>query len=477
MRQLTQEMKPGPAIDAINAHTHADGLGVPIPTDGLEDGAVTRKKIAPKAVSSAEIDNGAVGVEQLSEDLSNSIQRNITAGVNAPGYYKRDVPFYFHHKTIIASPHRLWLNISTRGFILEKQKLIDISHDEAFDSKAQLWQADHDYQIDDVVYPSDTKSGYYYRCTVAGRSSQLTPVFPQTLGQTYNDGNVVWICEYDFTVAANRAGRDFYIYACIPKTGVEPVIVVSANATVPLRYTADNSRKIGGFHCECMDVGTPTEGHWLTGWKAGEILPFSVWDLHHRPKGGAVEGMSWIPGHGWMSIYLLSSTGDTEGKNRSLSSKYQGIIADGTSTPTWRCLDHIETLAKSGQCLPTMEALISAGWGTLNGTPIKEQIDPITTGGHKNTRDTRVISNYGMEDTCGCEYSWAKDSYSGLHNQCVGGCWANGFDVASYFCASDAPGTVGLYPWIGARSFAEDVVGNTVDILALIKTRMEATRK
>jgi hypothetical protein len=53
----------------------------------------------------------------------------------------------------------------------------------------------------------------------------------------------------DYTVAVTRAGKDFYIYACIPTSGNVPVIKLSANSTYPSGYTANNSRKIGGFHC------------------------------------------------------------------------------------------------------------------------------------------------------------------------------------------------------------------------------------
>lgn len=52
----------------------------------------------------------------------------------------------------------------------------------------------------------------------------------------------------DYTVAATRAGKDFYIYACI-QAGTAPKILLSANSTYPAGYTANNSRKIGGFHC------------------------------------------------------------------------------------------------------------------------------------------------------------------------------------------------------------------------------------
>ena len=105
MAKLTQETKPGPAIEAINEHDHSDGLGKPISTNGIEDGAVTTKKMASGAVTSVIIAPGAVGTAQLDEGLAKSLEQNITAGVNAPAYYERDVPFHFHHKTIIASPY------------------------------------------------------------------------------------------------------------------------------------------------------------------------------------------------------------------------------------------------------------------------------------------------------------------------------------------------------------------------------------
>ena len=60
----------------------------------------------------------------------------------------------------------------------------------------------------------------------------------------------------DYTVAASRAGKDFYIYL----VQASPYYVVSANATYPTGYTADNSRKIAGFHCLCNSVGT-ISGH------------------------------------------------------------------------------------------------------------------------------------------------------------------------------------------------------------------------
>lgn len=84
-----------------------------------------------------------------------------------------------------------------------------------------------------------------------------------------------------YTSAASRAGKDFYIYACKPSSGSMPKFVLSHNSTIPTGYTATDSRKIGGFHCLCADVGT-ISGHTLSGYVAGDILPASVWDLNHR---------------------------------------------------------------------------------------------------------------------------------------------------------------------------------------------------
>lgn len=51
----------------------------------------------------------------------------------------------------------------------------------------------------------------------------------------------------NYIANTNRAGKDFYIYACIPDSGTEPKFILSANSTVPTGYTADNLEKLVGF--------------------------------------------------------------------------------------------------------------------------------------------------------------------------------------------------------------------------------------
>lgn len=84
-----------------------------------------------------------------------------------------------------------------------------------------------------------------------------------------------------------QAAKDYYIYLCLenPEDATSlptASIKISLNSTFPQGYTAEKSRKIGGFHTLCTDVGT-IASHPLSGFTAGAILPASFWDLSHRP--------------------------------------------------------------------------------------------------------------------------------------------------------------------------------------------------
>lgn len=201
---------------------------------------------------------------------------------------------------------------------------------------------------------------------------------------------------------ANLAGKDVYIYACEPTSGTEPIFVLSLNSTVPTGYTANNSRKIGGFHCLCKDVGT-IGGHTLSGYVTGNILPASIWDLLHRPKGDS-EGLAYDEvSECWLSIYQLSWNGTK------LVSVYNGVIADGTSAKKWHGEAFIEQLMNQKMRLPWRYEFQMAAKGSNEGTPIKNSANPNTTGGHVDSNNRRMISNIGLEDCCGCSWQWAMD--------------------------------------------------------------------
>lgn len=198
----------------------------------------------------------------------------------------------------------------------------------------------------------------------------------------------------DYSVAANRAGLDFYVYAVQPASGMEPSFVLSANSTVPSGYTADNSRKMSGFHCLCVAVGT-IGGHTLTGYLAGDILPASVWDLFHRPV-ASPEGMVYSElARVWVDIYLQSGTG------ASTASANGETIAD---TRAW--MNHVDDMAAVKKRLlgDTEFQIITAG--SNEGTNINGGADPGTTGGHSDTAGRRMISDIGCEDCCGVMWQW-----------------------------------------------------------------------
>lgn len=201
---------------------------------------------------------------------------------------------------------------------------------------------------------------------------------------------------------ANLAGKDVYIYACEPTSGTEPIFVLSLNSTVPTGYTANNSRKIGGFHCLCKDVGV-IEGHTLSGYVTGDILPATRWDLLHRPK-GEPEGFAYEELIDcWIAIYLPSWDGTK------LVSVYNGVIADGTSTKKWHGEAFYEQFAKQGIRLVWRHEFQMAAKGSNEGTGIKNAPDPNTTGGHVDSNNRRMISNIGLEDCCGCSWQWTMD--------------------------------------------------------------------
>lgn len=201
---------------------------------------------------------------------------------------------------------------------------------------------------------------------------------------------------------ANLAGKDVYIYACEPTSGTEPIFVLSLNSTVPTGYTANNSRKIGGFHCLCKDVGV-IEGHTLSGYVTGDILPATRWDLLHRPK-GEPEGFAYEElTDCWIAIYLPSWDGTK------LVSVYNGVIADGASTKKWHGEAFYEQFAKQGMRLVWRHEFQMGARGSNEQTNIQGSSDPNTTGGHVDTAGRRMISNIGLEDCCSVLWQFAMD--------------------------------------------------------------------
>lgn len=247
------------------------------------------------------------------------------------------------------------------------------------------------------------KSNYFSRDSLF-TSNKTSIVIPKNMrininGEAYISTRNVTL--NTSTLGENLAGKDVYIYA-LAGSGTEPDFVLSLNSTVPTGYTAENSRKIGGFHCLCKDVGI-IEGHALSGYVAGDILPATRWDLEHRPKGNP-EGFAYEElTDCWIAIYLPSWAGTK------LVSVYNGVIADGSSAKKWHGEAFYEQFVKQGMRLVWRHEFQMGAKGSNEQTNIQGSSDPNTTGGHVDTAGRRMISNIGLEDCCGVSWQFAMD--------------------------------------------------------------------
>lgn len=325
---------------------------MPMPIDAASSGSYTKEftfKIGVESADNVTVTVNTSGIATLG-DLDNTktaIEKEYKSSLIAllPAHYGRSV-MWTGSKAAITSPDYLTVNIGNVGYALNGSASININ-------TASNW--------DDSTYAT----------------------------------------------AANRKGKDFYIYACQPTSGTVPKILLSANSTVPKGYTATNSRKIGGFHCECADVGT-ISGHPLSGYVAGDILPASMWDLMHRAMSDNA-GMV-FDGKQWIDIYLASWTGSQ------LASVYGGVIADGESSVKFHGEIFAEKFAEINKHLPFRDQFLGFAKGSNEMTNIKGSADANTTGGHVDTAGRRMISNIGCEDCCGFMWQWTADTWGHPNN-------------------------------------------------------------
>lgn len=277
----------------------------------------------------------------------------------------------------------------------------------------------------------------------------------------------------DLDTGSISNGKDYYVYAC--NDGSTLTWKESLASTYPAGFTANTSRKIAGFHTECVNVGT-ISGHTLTGYLANDILPASIWDLRHRAINGNNEGLVYDANiHKWVMIYLASGTG------ASTTSAYLGTISD---TRNW--MDFNDDGAAIGMRLPTDSEFQSFAAGSNEETNITGSADPGTTGGHVDTASRRLISNIGCEDCAGVIHQWLLTSGARLNDGITEGYYnlpaakgafhtygdtlygntqlfAGGYWSDGVYSGSQSRGTFGyrwiLQQYIGARLVAEPLLG------------------
>lgn len=224
------------------------------------------------------------------------------------------------------------------------------------------------------------------------------------LSAAANWDNVRWLAP------ANRAGHDFYIFVWQQPGVARPAFILSNNSTIPEgeRFTAGNTRKIGGFHCLFAAVGT-IAGHPLSGMAAGQIIPASVWDLRHRPV-ASPEGMAYIEKIGkWVQIYLMTTSGT--GNPFTFIAQVTNMTALHGYPPLSKywCVDF---LAERNLKLLTDSEFQTVARGS--NTAVYGDSDGIgwRTGGHPDITGRRMISADGIEDCCGFRFQWVADNAS-----------------------------------------------------------------
>jgi formylglycine-generating enzyme required for sulfatase activity len=182
-----------------------------------------------------------------------------------------------------------------------------------------------------------------------------------------------------------EVGKDYYLYLCPTTDGAD--IIISANATFPDGYTAQTSRKIGGFHYGHIRK-VSADGKWIpidsTNVKFGDngliwqrnvivgIVPNSVWDLKNRPACDPA-GMVKV-GNSWIAIYHASAAesitfmGGTVGLHIAggkLQSKYGQIPVTGTEGLHW--YNFVELASRIEMRLPSYQEWIAAAFGNPQG--------------------------------------------------------------------------------------------------------------
>ncbi|MCZ0926426.1 hypothetical protein L0636_00805 [Halomonas janggokensis] len=166
----------------------------------------------------------------------------------------------------------------------------------------------------------------------------------------------------DGSFTALALGDDVYLYAVQDASGIAQW-VASKNSTVPTGYTADNSRKVGGFH---YGRYRPASERYNKAFDPGtQILPNSCWDLQHRPKCDPTGMVEIIPGRLWADIYL-NSEGSGAWPQTVPESRHGVTPLSGTEGYS-RYLDLPVLAANAGKRLPFLNEFYVYADGTPEG--------------------------------------------------------------------------------------------------------------
>lgn len=204
-------------------------------------------------------------------------------------------------------------------------------------------------------------------------------------------------------------GKDYYIYACDRGGKLDEEYKISLNSTFPTGYTANNSRKIGGFHYGvCRKISdnlnpVGTDGaEWSAGWETNttlDILKFSVWTTQHRPK-SEPEGMVYVGNSLWVDIYQSS------GPSSKLVSVKGVNPVTGSEGFNWYLFN--EALSRVGKRMLSFDEWYKGAHGSPRG---ENNNDMAWTAGSNTARTltgnvVNAVSVFGLKDCVGNVNEW-----------------------------------------------------------------------
>lgn len=223
------------------------------------------------------------------------------------------------------------------------------------------------------------------------------------------DWNPVDPANQDGSLDALAVGDDVYLYAVQGADG-RAGLVASQNITVPGGYTADTSRRIGGFH---YGRWRPLAERYNAAYAPPtQIVPTSVWDLGHRPKCDPTGMVEIIPGRLWADIYLSSEDGGVWPETMPLS-RFNATPLTGTEGYS-RYLDLPRLAANAGKRLPTVAEFFVYADGAPQGNDGNNDTawSATTNTGRANTGDVaKSVSCTGVVDAVGNVWEPMLDHY------------------------------------------------------------------
>jgi hypothetical protein len=248
---------------------------------------------------------------------------------------------------------------------------------------------------------------------------------------------------------ALQAGKDYYVFLCKDPEGDGVVVRVSLTKTNPQGFDEADIQPFGGFHTLCADVGTgltyvwggETLDHLLNGYIAGDVLPYSVWCLNHRPF-SEPEGMVYIPSLDfWCDIYLQSGSG------ANTKSVYQGAI-----TRSRQYVDFVEDQFCVKKELLDDGEFAAAMLGSNEQTAVSGTSEAGATsggaGGRKDTANRRMISVFGVEEGCGSLWQWLRTTSAG---GAAGSIYGQTVDTPAYGWLNPTTSAYGPYGQAGGK--------------------------